>query len=354
MRAVVYAEHQALPELTTWPEPACPADGVVVRVGATGVCRSDWHAWMGHDPVPLPHVPGHELAGTVQTVGPQVEHWRVGDRVTVPFVCGCGRCPSCDAGDTHVCPQQTQPGFTGPGSFADLVAVHAADTNLVRLPESLDFVTAASLGCRLASAYRAVVTHGRPAPGDWLAVHGCGGVGLSAVLVGVALGARVLATDVSATAVDRARALGATGLVTGLVTGSAGHRGGDLVGAAVREATGGGAHVSVDAVGDPDSALASVTSLRRRGRHVQVGLLLGEHASAPLAMDRVIAQELEIHGSHGMPAHQYAELLALVADGSVDPARLLGRIVTLEEAGAALAAMSGPTETAGMTVVRVE
>jgi D-arabinose 1-dehydrogenase-like Zn-dependent alcohol dehydrogenase len=333
MRAVVYTEHQARPVLTSRPAPLCPDDGVLVRVGATGVCRSDWHAWMGHDPVPLPHVPGHELAGTVHAVGPQVRHWRVGDRVTVPFVCGCGRCDVCRAGDTHVCPHQTQPGFTGPGSFADLVALHAADTNLVRLPDGLDLVTAASLGCRVD-------------PDQWLAVHGCGGVGLSAVLIGVALGARVLATDVSPAAVQRARDLGATGLVTGDLRG-------EQVGDAVRAATQGGAHVSVDAVGDPASALASVTSLRRRGRHVQVGLLLGEHASAPLAMDRVVAQELEIHGSHGMPAHQYADLLALVADGSLDPTLLVGRVVPLEEAGAALASMSAPGQSVGMTVVRL-
>ena len=151
--------------------------------------------------MPLPNVPGHEFAGTVQAVGSEVTRWAVGDRIIAPFVCGCGRCPSCKAGDTHVCPRQTQPGFTGPGSFAELVAVHAADTNLVRLPDSLDVVTAASLGCRLATAYRAVVTHGRLEAGQWLAVHGCGGVGLSVVLVGVALGARVVAVDVSPAAV---------------------------------------------------------------------------------------------------------------------------------------------------------
>jgi D-arabinose 1-dehydrogenase-like Zn-dependent alcohol dehydrogenase len=340
MRAVVYTEHQVLPTLREWPEPACPADGVVVRVGATGVCRSDWHAWMGHDPVALPHVPGHELAGTVAAVGADVRRWAVGDRVTVPFVCGCGRCASCRDGDTQVCPDQTQPGFTGPGSFAELVALHAADTNLVRLPDALDFVTAASLGCRLATAYRAVVTHGRVRPGDWLAVHGCGGVGLSAVLVGVAIGAQVVATDVSPAAVDRARALGATGVVTG-----------PGAEAELLEVTGGGAHASLDAVGSPATAAASVRSLRRRGRHVQVGLLLGADAAPPLPMDRVVAQELEIHGSHGMPARQYDELLALVADGTLDPTRLVGRVIPLEEAGAALAAMSRPATTTGMTVV---
>ena len=341
MLAVSYSGPRSTPVLGAWPDPACPEDGVVIRVGASGVCRSDWHAWMGHDPVPLPHVPGHELAGTIGAVGAAVHRWSVGDRVTVPFVCGCGRCSSCEAGDTHVCPQQTQPGFTGPGSFAELVAVHAADTNLVRLPDSLDMVTAASLGCRLATAYRAVVTHGRLEPGHWLAVHGCGGVGLSAVLVGVALGARVVAVDVSADAVARAEELGATATVLDA----------DPV-RAVREVTG-GAHVSVDAVGSPEAAVASVRSLRRRGRHVQVGLLLGDQATPPLPMDLVVAQELSVHGSHGMPAHQYAELLDLVADGRLDPSLLVGRVIELAEAPAALVAMSQPPTTAGMTVVRL-
>jgi len=341
--AVSYSAPRSTPVLGAWRDPVCPEDGVVVRVGATGLCRSDWHAWMGHDPVPLPHVPGHELAGTVQAVGAEVDRWAVGDRVTVPFVCGCGRCRSCEAGDTHVCPQQTQPGFTGPGSFAERVAVHAADTNLVRLPDNLDFVTAASLGCRLATAYRAVVTHGRLGAGQWLVVHGCGGVGLSAVLVGVALGARVVAVDVSTEAVARASELGATATVLDA----------DPV-AAIREVTGGGAHVSMDAVGDPGTAVASVRSLRRRGRHVQVGLLLGNRATPPLPMDLVVAQELSVHGSHGMPAHQYPEMLQLVADGRLDPSLLVGRVIDLAQAPAALVAMSQPATTAGMTVVRLD
>jgi D-arabinose 1-dehydrogenase-like Zn-dependent alcohol dehydrogenase len=342
MLAVSYSAPGSTPVLDAWPDPVCPADGVVVRVGATGVCRSDWHAWRGHDPVPLPHVPGHELAGTVHTVGPEVRRWAVGDRVTVPFVCGCGTCPSCESGDTHVCPRQTQPGFTGPGSFAEQVAVHAADTNLVGLPDSLDMVTAASLGCRLATAYRAVTTHGRLERGQWLAVHGCGGVGLSAVLVGVALGARVVAVDVSPEALARAVELGAAATVLDARPADA-----------VRELAEGGAHVSVDAVGSPETAIASVRSLRRRGRHVQVGLLLGDQATPPLPMDLVVAHELSVHGSHGMPAHQYAELLDLVAGGRLDPSLLVGRVIGLDEAPAALVAMSEPATTVGMTVVRI-
>jgi alcohol dehydrogenase len=343
MRAVVYAAYGATPTLSDVPPPACPDDGVLVRVGATGVCRSDWHAWRGHDPVPLPHVPGHELAGTVVSVGPGVRNWLVGDRVTVPFVCGCGRCEYCLAGEAQVCPDQTQPGFTGAGSFAELVAIHAADTNLVALPDEVDFVTAAALGCRFATAFRALTAHGRVGPGRWLAVHGCGGVGLSAVMIGAALGARVVAVDVNRDALALAREVGAEATILAAPSTD--------VADAVVEVTGGGAHVSVDALGTPATAVGSVRCLRPRGRHVQVGLLLGAAATPPLPMDLVVAKELEVYGSHGMAARDYPAMLALVADGTLEPQRLVGRVIGLGAAGAALAAMDHAPAAAGMTVV---
>jgi D-arabinose 1-dehydrogenase-like Zn-dependent alcohol dehydrogenase len=292
----------------------------------------------------LPHIGGHELAGTVVAAGPGVSRWRPGDRVTVPFVCGCGQCEYCLAGDAQVCPRQTQPGFTCPGSFAELVAIHAADVNLVPLPASLDFVAAAGLGCRFATAFRAVTGHGRVRAGQWLAVHGCGGVGLSAVMIGVALGARVVAVDVSATALDRARELGAEFTVNG---GAA-----DPV-AVVGEITGGGAHVSIDALGSPAIAANSVRCLRRRGRHVQVGLLLGRRATPPMPMDLVIARELEIYGSHGMAARDYPAMMAMITDGRLPLGALTGRVIGLGDVGQALAAMDGPGTAAGMTVVKI-
>ena len=258
----------------------------------------------------------------------------------MPFACGCGRCEHCLAGDAQVCPRQTQPGFTGPGSFAELVAVHAADANLVALPGGLDFVTAACLGCRFATAFRAVTAHGRVRPGDWLAVHGCGGVGLSAVMIGAALGARVLAVDVSAAARARARELGAEAAVDAGTGGTA---------AAIGEITGGGAHVSIDALGSPAVAADSVRCLRRRGRHVQVGLLPG--GPVPLPMDLVIARELEIYGSHGMAARDYPAMLRMVADGTLRPGLLIGEVIELGQVGRALAAMDEPGSRAGMTVV---
>ncbi|MET3808435.1 alcohol dehydrogenase [Nakamurella sp. UYEF19] len=344
MRALRFAATGGLLELVELPAPGCPPDGVVLDVVATGVCRSDWHAWKGHDPVALPHVPGHEFVGVVATIGPGVHQFRVGDRVTAPFVLACGACETCAAGDAQVCPNQEQPGFTLPGSFADQVALPRADANLVRVPDGVDLVAAASLGCRFATAFRALTAHGMVQPGQWVAVHGCGGVGLSLVMIAVALGARVIAVDVSESALARALELGATATVNAATT--------QDTAAAVLGICGGGVHVGVDALGRPATAVASVRSLRRRGRHVQVGLLLGEDALTALPMDLVISRELEIHGSHGMPAHEYPALLEAVADGRLQPELLVGQVVDLADAGGVLAAMdhsAGP----GMTVIRV-
>ncbi|MER5545712.1 zinc-dependent alcohol dehydrogenase family protein [Streptomyces sp. NPDC002589] len=343
MRAVVFEQFGKPAEVRDVPDPEPAEHGVVVRVEATGLCRSDWHGWMGHDPdITLPHVPGHELAGVVEAVGSRVTGWRPGDRVTVPFVCACGTCPACAAGDQQVCERQTQPGFHHWGSFAEYVALDHADVNLVAVPDEMAYATAAALGCRFATAFRAVVQQGRVAAGEWVAVHGCGGVGLSAVMIAVAAGARVVAVDVAPRALDLARTFGAAECVdaTGVADPSA----------AVRELTGGGAHLSLDALGSPATCAASVHGLRRRGRHVQVGLLPSPDGTTPVPLARAIALELELLGSHGMAAHAYPGMLRLVRSGVLRPELLVTSTITLDATPAALAAM-GTAGEAGVTVV---
>jgi D-arabinose 1-dehydrogenase-like Zn-dependent alcohol dehydrogenase len=343
MRAVTFSEFGGPVAVREVADPQPAPDGAVIRVEATGLCRSDWHGWVGHDPdIALPHVPGHEFAGTVEAVGADVARWRLGDRVTVPFVCACGACPRCLAGDQQVCDDQWQPGFTGWGSFAELVAIRRADLNVIGLPDSMDFVTAASLGCRFATSYRAVVTQGRVAAGEWVAVHGCGGIGLSAIQIAIAAGAHVVAVDVSPAALEAAAGLGADVVI------DAGQ--GDAADAVVT-ATGGGAHLSIDGLGSVRTCLASIGSLRKRGRHVQVGLMLADAATPPIPMDRVIARELELIGSHGLAAHEYPGMLERIADGRLRPDRLVGRTISLDQAPAALVAMGGPPAGAGMTVI---
>lgn len=344
MRAVLFDEFGAQPRVAEVAEPRCEPHGVVIRVRATGLCRSDWHAWMGHDAdVKAPHVPGHELAGVIEQVGEAVTGFRRGDRVTMPFICACGTCEQCLDGQQQVCDRQQQPGFTQWGSFAELVSIPQAGTNLVALPDDLDFVSAAALGCRFATAYRAVVNQGRVRPGEWVCVHGCGGVGLSAIMIAAAAGARVVAVDVSGDALAVAQRLGAVPVRAS---------GAGDVAAAVRAATDGGAHLSIDAYGSAATCENSIRSLRKRGRHVQVGLMLGDDAMASVPMDLVVAHELEILGSHGMAAHEYPEMLAAIAAGRIDPRPLVGRRISLDEAPAALAGMTAGTHP-GMTVIEV-
>ncbi|MFF9000013.1 zinc-dependent alcohol dehydrogenase family protein [Streptomyces achromogenes] len=343
MRAVVFEEYGKPAGIREVPDPEPAAHGVVVRVEATGLCRSDWHGWAGHDPdITLPHVPGHELAGVVEAVGARVTRWRPGDRVTVPFVCACGTCGPCAAGGQQVCERQTQPGFTHWGSYAEYVALDHADVNLVALPDDMAYATAAALGCRFATAFRAVVQQGRVAAGEWVAVHGCGGVGLSAVMIAAASGAQVVAVDISPRALELARDFGAAACLdaTGVPDPAA----------AVRELTGGGAHLSLDALGSPATCAASVNGLRRRGRHVQVGLLPSADGTTPVPLARAIALELELLGSHGMAAHAYPGMLHLVRTGVLRPDLLVTRTIPLDAAPAALAAM-GTATGAGVTVV---
>src|SRR5215475_3070334 len=311
MRALVVDAFGAAPEVRQVPDPVCPSDGVVIEVRATGLCRSDWHGWAGHDPdIKLPHVPGHEFAGFVAEVGPRVSRVRVGDRVTVPFVCACGECATCRAGAHQVCENQFQPGFTAWGSFAERVAVPRADLNVVDLPVEMDFATAAGLGCRFATAYRAVTAHGRVGAGDDVAVFGCGGVGLSAIMIAAARGAHVVGVDVSDRALALAASFGATDTI------NVGTR--DAV-AQIRSLTGIGAHVAIDAIGSASTCRASIECLRPRGRHVQVGLMVGDDADARVPMGLVIAKELEVYGSHGMAAHEYPAMLNEIAAGTLQP-----------------------------------
>ncbi|ASP35223.1 zinc-dependent alcohol dehydrogenase family protein [Labrenzia sp. VG12] len=343
MKAVLYETFAQAPTVATVPDPVPEPHGVVLKVEATGVCRSDWHGWMGHDPdITLPHVPGHELAGTVQAIGKDVKNWKVGDRVTVPFVGGCGSCPECHAGHQQVCESQFQPGFTHWGSFAEYVGIHHADLNLVALPDSIAFATAASLGCRFATSFRAVVDQGKTSAGQWVAVHGCGGVGLSAIMIANAVGANVIAVDIADDKLALAADFGAVKTINAAKS--------DRIAEEVIEATRGGVHVSLDALGHPTTCFNSVSNLRKRGKHVQVGLMLADHAQPQIPMAKVIADELEILGSHGMQAHRYGAMLDMVLSGKLAPDQLVGEQISLEASVQVLMDMD-KFQSVGATVV---
>lgn len=343
MRAVHFEAFGTPPQVIDIPAPTAPADGVVIDVEATGLCRSDWHAWAGHDDtVSLPHVPGHELVGRIAAVGSAVRSWRVGQRVTTPFVGGCGTCEWCTGGNAQVCPDQTQPGFTHFGSWAEQVVIRHADLNLVAVDDAIPAEAACSLGCRFATSFRGLRARARLVAGETLAVFGCGGVGLSAVMIARALGARVIAVDISPTALDLAAEHGAEVRVDSRGMSPA------EVAAEVVRAAGAPPQVTLEALGRAETMNAALLSLAPLGRHVQIGLFAEPPASV---IGRVISHELSLLGSHGMAAADYPELLKLVRSGALRPQDLVTRTIGLEETPAALLEMDRGTRP-GMTIIR--
>ncbi len=343
MKAVYYEKFQGPVEIRNLMDPKVSNDSVIIKVEATGLCRSDWHGWMGHDPdIILPHVPGHELAGKIVENGDDIRNFKIGDRVTVPFVSGCGHCPECLSGNHQVCDQQFQPGFTAWGSFAEYVEIKYADINLVKLPDEIDFVTAASLGCRFITSFRAVIDQGKASSGQWIAVHGCGGVGLSAINIAAGAGATVIAVDIDDKKLELAKNLGASNIINSKKVKD--------VPAAIKIISGRGVHVSVDALGSQETCFNSIECIRKRGKHIQVGLMTGDHKHPKVPMDRVLANELEILGSHGMQAFRYDAVFDMIKSGKVQPERMIGKTISLEEVPETMVNMD-KFENLGITVI---
>jgi len=342
MKAAIYHEFRQPISIQNLEDPNPGDNGVVIKVEASGLCLSDWHGWMGHDKeIKLPQVPGHELAGYIVEVGKNVKHWARDQRITVPFVGGCGKCDPCNNGNQQLCDHQFQPGFTAWGSFAEFVAIDYADENLVALPEHLDFVSAASLGCRFITAYRAIKEQGKLKPQQYLAVHGCGGVGLSAIQIGKALGAKVIAIDISDKKCELAASMGADYWVNAST---------QVVVEAVKDISKGGVHLSIDALGSTETCLNSILNLRKSGKHIQVGLMAADDENPHIPMSLIIANELEILGSHGMQAHKYNEMFDLIASAGINLKKMVSDTVTLDDIPALLPKMD-QFKTSGITVV---
>ncbi len=344
MRAAVYERFGGPIEVVTAADPVPGQYDAVVEVLATGLCRSDLHGWLGTDPdIVCPHVGGHEFAGRVVAVGDEVRRVGVGERVVAPFACGCGGCEPCRAGEHQVCRHQEQPGFTRWGAFAQLTTVPWADVNAVPVPDSVDDASAALVGCRVSTAYRGVVERGRLAAGEVLCVVGCGGVGLAAVAIGRALGAEVVAVDRSDAALALALRMGADRLVSAPDADPSAA----AVAGAVHDLTG-GAHVAVDALGNPATAAASVGSLRPLGRHVQIGLFGSATVDFPIS--RVIRDEIEVLGVHGLSASRLPQVLDLVGSGRLDLGPMVTARISLDDVPLALPAMEAFAST-GVSVV---
>jgi D-arabinose 1-dehydrogenase-like Zn-dependent alcohol dehydrogenase len=329
------------------PDPEIAPHGALIRVEANGVCRSDWHGWVGDWNwiglrFEFPHVLGHEFCGVVEEVGPEVKRFTRDDRVIVPFSQGEGTCEQCREGFQNVCERGFSPGFNYWGGFGRYVAVPHADVNLVTLPDSIGFVDGASLGCRFMTSFHGLVDRAEVRAGEWVAVHGCGGIGLSAVQIATAFGANVIAVDIDGDKLDMASKLGAVATI---------HAGNADPAKAIKELTKGGAHVAVDALGIAATCRNAVRSLRRRGRHLQIGMTsAAEQGDIALPIDVIVEKELAVIGTSGMQVPRYDSMLRMIETGKLEPRALVSRTVPLEEAGDVLASMDD-FATLGITVI---
>jgi D-arabinose 1-dehydrogenase-like Zn-dependent alcohol dehydrogenase len=318
-------------------DPSCPANGVIIRSEAEGVCRSDWHAWSGDWGwiglvPPLPLVMGHEFCGVVEEVGKDSRNFKKGDRVLVPFSQGDGVCEYCRAGQSHICANPMLPGFSYWGGYGHYVGVPNADANLVAMPDDVGFEEGASMGCRFMTSYHGVVDRAQVRPGEWVAVHGCGGIGLSAIHVAAAIGANVIAVDLDDAKLELAKKVGAQYVVNGKKT--------DAV-AAIMDITKGGAHVGVDALGVKATCQNSILSLRKQGRSLQIGLTsAAEKGEVALPIDRMVTMELSLIASLGMPANRYASMLQMVNAKKLDPKSMITETISLGGASAVLEQMT--------------
>lgn len=323
------------------PTPVHGEDDALIKVSACGICRSDHHIWKGHYDIELPVTLGHEISGTVERVGKNVTKFAPGDRVVVTMCGGCGSCNWCIEGRHHSCDDPYQPGYNTPGGFAEYTVVKQANINMERIPDNIDFASAAALGCRYITAYHGVIEVGRLKAGDWLAIHGCGGVGLSAVQIARACGGLVIAVDIDDKKLELCKELGADYLINS--------RHEDPV-RRIKEITGGGASLSLDALGLKETCQNSVRCLRKHGRHVQIGI--AAEVDIALPVNDIMSGEIEILGSHGMPISSFRGLLNLVESGRLSPGSLISEIVSLEDVERVLKGMDNH-EALGVTVAKV-
>lgn len=322
MKALVLEGIQQL-TLQNLPDPQPGALGVTLKVMANGVCRSDWHAWVGDIKRDYPIVLGHEMTGIVEEVAPGVTRFKKGDRVVVPFCGSDGTCEYCQRGWSHLCNNLTVPGRAYSGGYAEYVAVPLADRNLVHLPESISFTDGAALGCRFMTAFHALTGRAELQAGETVVVFGCGGVGLAAVNIAAALGARVIGVDVNPANLALAQAMGAHHILNSRECNAA---------EAVMALTGGGAHVALDALGIAETCLGGLNSLRKGGRHVQVGLTTKKEAGfISLPIDMIVYRELKLLGSLGMPAYGFDAMIPMVARGQLTPGKMVTREISLSE-----------------------
>jgi D-arabinose 1-dehydrogenase-like Zn-dependent alcohol dehydrogenase len=343
MRAMVVERYGAPLAMADLPKPAPGPGQVLVRIIGCGVCRSDLKVISGAMPfsasLPLPHVPGHEIAGEIAALGSGARG-RVGDRVVVYHYWACRTCVHCQAGEENLCANlQGWAGFATPGGFQEFLAV--PDDCVLPLPANVPTEHGGPLTCALGTAYHAVVGRGALRAGETAAVLGAGGVGLQVVQIARACGAAVLAVDVQTHRLQAAKDAGAIDAFPA----------GEAATEEVRRATGGrGADLVIDTVGHHGSLLAAAALVRTGGRIVVVGYTTQSDEYPPVPTERLVLGQLTVLGTRYATRLELRQALSLVARGLVHP--VVSGIVPLERANDALA-MVREDRVTGRVVVRI-
>ncbi len=306
MKAAVFhgtGKPLAIEEVPT-PEPG-PGE-VLVKVAACGVCHTDLH-YLDHG-VPTfkkpPLILGHETSGNVAAVGAGVEKWKEGDQVLLPAVYGCGQCVMCRNGRENICENMVMFGNNVDGGYAEYILAPAKDMFL--LPDEIPLIEGCIIADAVTTPYHAVVNRGEVKPGDRVVVFGCGGIGINVVQMAAAMGARVIAVDLSDEKLEWASKLGAAETIN--------PAGIERIDKTIRKMTDGGVNIAFEAIGLPETQEQAFACLRPGGRFVVVGF-----SSKPMQLNtgRTMYLEMDVIGSLGCPAAEYPRVLALVQQGKI-------------------------------------
>jgi len=289
--------------------PAIGPKEVLVRVRACGLCGTDLKIASGKFPkIPLPHIPGHEIAGEIHKIGDQVTELRVGERVAVYFYVTCGQCRYCQTGQDSLCIRpKGQVGFHLNGGLAEFVKVPAS--NVLPIGDNLSFAQAAVLADAVATPYQALVDKANLQRDEVLVIVGAGGLGLHAIQIAKVLGARVMAVDIDDRHLEKAAEVGADILL---------HPDRDKITDSIRKETGGyGADVVIDLVGLPETLERELEWLRPAGKFLMVGYNL----TRPFSWSSfdIVAKGLQIMGVRASTRRNLAEVIQWANEKKIVP-----------------------------------
>jgi 2-desacetyl-2-hydroxyethyl bacteriochlorophyllide A dehydrogenase len=300
-------------------EPKINSQDVLIKVKACGICHSDLHLIDGTLRVgKLPIILGHEAVGVVAEVGEEVVDFAEGEKVVIYFYFSCGKCANCRRGQDNLCNKMLRFGMDVDGAFAEYAKVPAH--SLVKLPNEIEFIEGALLGCAVGASYHALKDVGRLRIGETIVIYGIGGLGMSAVQIAKLCGAHVIAVDIRDEKLRLAQKLGADATINSKK---------ENLSQKIRKLTDGeGADLSIELVGLPETINQAIDSIKKGGRAILVGF---SSQNVSINPNDVIVRNIAICGSRGLWRQNLVELVQLIKSKKLDLKPLITRRVSLEE-----------------------